>query len=508
MPNSIRLKKSGVAGKVPQVTDLSISELSYNYADGVLYGKRTSGGLENIVEFACSENHHLLKHLATPGIPASGYSRFYAKADNNFYLRTSAGEERQFLTFSGTPNLGETLVFDGLSWQKNSEIRSDRGGEYNTIYIRSAESIPEFGDSEIYMSAEEGIFFRTNIYNINSAEIIFNRFGITSSKLAGFGERFLTVDAGGTIKVATNQPIALVQENRLLGRIAGEGAGPIQEIRLGDTLEFDQYGVLNATVSGGGGTVTSVGLSMPNIFSVSNSPVTTTGVLSASLVSQTKSKVLASPHNASGVPSFRALLPEDMPDLSNMYDNYYCWNVKFNSGSYYQILKAGSSVYSGAYNGINFIAGSGIEINESSLAGGALGITISSQFTQNESSFVTYASSTTVATGGAFTAISNRSLPSIGTYLILVQITCSFTSALNNVQAKLFTGGLTHSSTHIASPLNDTTIKTTMFYAIVQATTINYVVYLSATALASGASVISNTGISAQGTVMSYIKLI
>lgn len=70
------------------------------------------------------------------------------------------------------------------------------------------------------------------------------------------------------------------------------------------------------TPSGGAGTVTSVALSLPAMFTVSGSPVTTTGTLSATLASQTAAQVLASPTGAAGVPTFRALAATDIPALS------------------------------------------------------------------------------------------------------------------------------------------------------------------------------------------------
>lgn len=76
------------------------------------------------------------------------------------------------------------------------------------------------------------------------------------------------------------------------------------------------YNSLDPPVSGGGGsgTVTSVGLSMPGEFSVSGSPVTTTGSLSAAWVNESGNKVLASPSGGgSGAPSFRSLVDADLP---------------------------------------------------------------------------------------------------------------------------------------------------------------------------------------------------
>lgn len=67
----------------------------------------------------------------------------------------------------------------------------------------------------------------------------------------------------------------------------------------------------------GGGTVTSVGLALPgSVFSVTGSPVTTSGTLTGSFISQAQNLVLASPNGSSGVPSFRALVAADIPSLS------------------------------------------------------------------------------------------------------------------------------------------------------------------------------------------------
>lgn len=70
----------------------------------------------------------------------------------------------------------------------------------------------------------------------------------------------------------------------------------------------------------GPGTVTSVALSLPNLFSVSGSPVTSSGTLSASLATQTPNQVFAGPTTGSAAaPSFRALVAGDIPDLSSSY---------------------------------------------------------------------------------------------------------------------------------------------------------------------------------------------
>ena len=80
----------------------------------------------------------------------------------------------------------------------------------------------------------------------------------------------------------------------------------------------DSSGVLStqAIPSGNTGTVTSVGLSLPNIFSVSGSPVTTSGTLTATLANQNANVVFAGPSTGSAAaPTFRSLVAADIPSL-------------------------------------------------------------------------------------------------------------------------------------------------------------------------------------------------
>ena len=69
-------------------------------------------------------------------------------------------------------------------------------------------------------------------------------------------------------------------------------------------------------VTGGGGSVTSVALAMPSIFTVSGSPVTTSGTLTATLNSQAANTFLAAPNGASGTPTFRTIVAADIPTLN------------------------------------------------------------------------------------------------------------------------------------------------------------------------------------------------
>jgi len=79
-------------------------------------------------------------------------------------------------------------------------------------------------------------------------------------------------------------------------------------------MEFSHNGLTWASFGGGGGggSVTSVGLSLPSIFSVSGSPVTTSGTLTGSLANQTANTIFAGPTSGgAAAPTFRALVAND-----------------------------------------------------------------------------------------------------------------------------------------------------------------------------------------------------
>lgn len=67
---------------------------------------------------------------------------------------------------------------------------------------------------------------------------------------------------------------------------------------------------------GGTGSVTSVGLTMPNIFSVANSPVTNAGTFVVTLGSEGPNTVFAGGTAGSALPVFRPLVAADIPALS------------------------------------------------------------------------------------------------------------------------------------------------------------------------------------------------
>lgn len=65
---------------------------------------------------------------------------------------------------------------------------------------------------------------------------------------------------------------------------------------------------------GGGGTLSSVGLALPAIFSVSGSPLTADGTITATLANQSANLIFAGPSSGgAAAPTFRALVAADLP---------------------------------------------------------------------------------------------------------------------------------------------------------------------------------------------------
>lgn len=89
---------------------------------------------------------------------------------------------------------------------------------------------------------------------------------------------------------------------------------PVQTGNSGRVLSTDGAGTVFWASVGGVGTVTSVGLGMPSEFTVTGSPITGSGTLTAAWVTQSANKIHAGPTTGSAAaPTFRSLVPADYP---------------------------------------------------------------------------------------------------------------------------------------------------------------------------------------------------
>ena len=98
--------------------------------------------------------------------------------------------------------------------------------------------------------------------------------------------------------------------NQILGVNAGATGLEYKTLSAGTGISLtNATGSLTIANTG----VTSCALSLPSIFTVTGSPVTTTGVLTATLASQSANTFFAAPNGSSGTPTFRAMLAADVP---------------------------------------------------------------------------------------------------------------------------------------------------------------------------------------------------
>ena len=159
--------------------------------------------------------------------------------------------------------------------------------------------------------------------------------------------------------------------NQVLGMNNGASGLEYKTITAGAnvTVTHGANSITIASTGGGGGsgTVTSVGLSAPGIFSVSGSPVTTSGTLSFALTSQTANTVWAAPDGSAGNPAFRSLVNADLPTVATTKGGTGLTSI----GTTNQILGVNSGASGLEYKSL--VAGSNVTITH-----GAGSVTIAS----------------------------------------------------------------------------------------------------------------------------------
>lgn len=98
------------------------------------------------------------------------------------------------------------------------------------------------------------------------------------------------------------------------GVIANTAPDQVVSLTAGSNISITgTYPNFTIAATGSSGTVTSVGLSLPSIFSVSGSPVTTSGTLTGTLANQSANVVFAGPTTGgAATPTFRALVTADL----------------------------------------------------------------------------------------------------------------------------------------------------------------------------------------------------
>ena len=226
------------------------------------------------------------------------------------------------MIIAGSTAMPTTTVAANAGWvnqMNTADVGTVKGGDFgisntaNTGTISSA-----YGVSGSV--SNDGIGTITNAYGLyseiwRSAGTVGNGYGlyignITASNPYGVYVSSTTAKNyfGGKVGIGTANPFAQLDVN---GQIKISGGSP----GAGKVLTSDADGLATWTTPATGG-LSSVGLTAPSEFTITGSPLTANGSITAAWTSQTQGKVFASPTGASGAPTFRSIATSDLPSIS------------------------------------------------------------------------------------------------------------------------------------------------------------------------------------------------
>lgn len=315
MANTLRIKRRAAASGAGAPTTLANAELAFNEASNILYYGTGTGGAGG---------------SATSVIAIAGDGAYLGLSSG--LTQTVAGT----YTFSGTVTFSGTTGL-GAATATTPDLNDDSTRVATTAWV--LDKIDAFGAGTV---TSVGLSL-PNIFTVSGAPVTSS--GTLSATLstqsanAIFAGPTTGSDAAPSFRslVAADIPdlsatyLALSGTHTATGTYTFSGSVALGSSATATTPASSDNSTTVATtayVKAQGyltseaytGTVTSVALSLPNIFTITGSPVTTSGTLSATLASQTQHHVFAAPGSGgNGSPAFRALVAGDIPDLSATY---------------------------------------------------------------------------------------------------------------------------------------------------------------------------------------------
>ena len=167
----------------------------------------------------------------------------------------------------------------------------------------------------------------TGLGSYTAGDLLYYATGTALSKL-GIGSSTHVLTSSGTAPQWTDPATMTVGTATSATNVAGGSANQIPyQTGAGATSFVVAPTVANTYLEWSGsafqwsanplGSVTSVGLALPAEFTISNSPVTSSGTLTGAWANATENYVFAGPATApAGTPSFRALVAADVPTLN------------------------------------------------------------------------------------------------------------------------------------------------------------------------------------------------
>lgn len=283
------------------------------------------------------------------GVPSDTALRLYVDASSNLYfngvLVAGAGggvTPHNLLSTTHADTLAAAVargsVIVGNSTPAWAALARCTSGNYlgsngtDTVCATSAASFTNLPAAQL--SGTASAFDGNAITNLNATQLLTGT--VPLGRLSGILNA--QIGAGAAIAYSKLNLTGSVLNTDLAGSIAYSKLTLTGSVVTGDltaaTLLFDRWASNSCTnlqvpqyngaawvcksllVSDitNGGTVTSVALTLPAIFSVSGSPVTTAGTLAATLATQVKNLIWAGPAaGADAAPTFRVLANADLP---------------------------------------------------------------------------------------------------------------------------------------------------------------------------------------------------
>lgn len=205
----------------------------------------------------------------------------------------------------------------------------------------------------------------STLFNTSSSSVSGNLSANLATQNAG---TFFAGPTSGNAAQPTFRSIVPSDVPVFVGSGANHAAGLVPDpgSTAGNTRVLREDGVW-ANIAGNVGTVTSVGLNLPSVlFTVSNSPVTGNGTLTANLNTQNASTFFAGPSSGNAAaPAFRVLVGGDMPRLTvNTQTANYTLVLADANIAYLRMNSANATVITVPTNAnVAFANGSSIVIN-------------------------------------------------------------------------------------------------------------------------------------------------
>lgn len=309
------------------------------------------GNTISLASFANTDNQTLANVYGQAGnnvqlTAANGDVRFYRGASTEVFTLKESNAYVGMGTSNPLTNLNVVNNNESITQSNFTTGVSDAGILISTQYTNNAYTPGIFWhtSNESPTMPKAGIYLQMNTLGTKMI------FGTSTTYASGLTQNEVVIDDLGNVGIGSATPsrkLDVAGDINFTGPLRVNGVSGTS----GQVLTSNGAGAPSWTSVG---SVTSVGLSMPNIFTVTNSPVTTSGTLTTSLATQSANRVFAGPASGgAAAPTFRTLVLADLPAgtaLGNGATNYVARWTSSSDLSIGKIYDNGTNVGIGTSN--------------------------------------------------------------------------------------------------------------------------------------------------------------